>query len=289
MKEAFSIGLWLVLTGAAISTVIFVAQTMRSKEPVSIGLYRNSEHTPGSLIYLTLVVIGGMTIVGVGVYGLLTWLPRSLDEFRVGLAGWAAILSSVGLTHLEKASFERQQLAVERAIANHIGNFDTRLDRVIKQLEEDKQASKTDTELQIARGALRLAKALKERDERTETRVIQRLLLEQEEMTSTKIDVAHVPDEGMQREGAQKSLFIKLWTAASVESYRKRDWIKMDNILFSWPSRRTEAEKRILVELVTQQWALAKQRTPYVEDDWRALRKLIQQLKNRNEGTEASV
>ncbi len=95
-------------------------------------------------------------------------------------------------------------------------------------------------------------------------------------MTSTKIDVDRVPDEGMQREGAAHHLFIKLWTAASVDSYRKSDWVEMDNILFS--IRRTEAEKRILVELVTQQWALAKQRTPYDDDDWRAFRKLIQRL-----------
>lgn len=209
MKEAFSIGLWLVLTGAAITTVIFFAQTMRSKEPVSIGLYENRVHTLGSLIYLTLVVIGGMAIVGVGVYGLLTWLPRSLDEFRAGLAGWAAILSSVGLTHLEKASFDRQQLAVERGaqlwIANHMGNFDARSDRVIEQLEEESRVqNKTDTEYLIARQTLILAKEIKERDERKEAQRIER------EQDKCERQVRQVTEDAAQKaakaaEAAQKA------------------------------------------------------------------------------------
>ena len=97
--------------------------------------------------------------------------------------------------------------------------------------------------------------------------------------TLPKIDVELVSDEGMPREGAQLSLFIKMWTIASHDwprtLYRKSDWMEMDRILFS--ATRTKNQKQELVELVIRQWALAKQLTPYDEDDWRALRKLIQQ------------
>jgi len=300
MKDIFRIVLSLVLTGAAISTVIFIAWTMLSKEPVSIGLYKDKEHTLDSRIYLALVVIGGAAIVGVGVYGLLTWLPSSLltwlpssaDQIG-GLAACAALCSPLVLAHLERATFIRQELAVKNASLTWIDHQlrdssrpSSRSYREIERLEEEsRDPNKTDTELRIARWTLALAKELKERDERMETQIIQHLQQKQKEhqkqkiIMSTKIDVDRVPDEGMQRDGAQKSLFIKLWVAATGDSYRKSDWVKMDNILFS--VRRTDAEKKILVELVTQQWALAKQRTPYDEDDWRALRRLIQQLKNQ--------
>lgn len=324
MKDIFSIVLSLVLTGAAISTVIFIAWTMLSKEPVSIGLYKDKEHTLDSRIYLALVVIGGAAIVGVGVYGLLTWLlsslltwlPSSADQIG-GLAYGAALCSPLVLAHLERATFIRQELAVKNAsltwIDHQLRHSSRPSDREIERLEEEsRDPNKTDTELRIASRTLDLAKKLKERDERMETQIIQHLQREQEEqeeqeemmyedddvlcaplweqeeqqkqeeMMSTKIDVDRVPDVGMQRDGAQKSLFIKLWDAATGDSYRKSDWVKMDNILFS--VRRTDAEKKILVELVTQQWALAKQRTPYDEDDWRALRRLIQQGVNPTNG-----
>ncbi len=94
-----------------------------------------------------------------------------------------------------------------------------------------------------------------------------------------KISAALVPTEGMRREGAQKSIFIKLWTVASVDwprtLYRKSDWNELDGILFA--SSRSDTQKQRLVELLIRQWSLAKELTPYDEDDWRALRKLIQE------------
>lgn len=87
-----------------------------------------------------------------------------------------------------------------------------------------------------------------------------------------------VPGLGMKRENMQKSVFIKLWTVASCDwprsLYRKSDWIVLDTILFS--DRRSNMQKEQLAETVVRLWALARELSPYDEDDWRTLRKLIQ-------------
>jgi hypothetical protein len=92
------------------------------------------------------------------------------------------------------------------------------------------------------------------------------------------ISVGLVPTKGLERDGMQSGIFIKLWTVASADwprtLYRKSDWRILDEILF--PSSRSDSEKELLVEIVTRQWALARELSPYDEDDWRALRKLIQ-------------
>ena len=51
--------------------------------------------------------------------------------------------------------------------------------------------------------------------------------------------------------------------------------MELDKLLFA-PTR-IEKEKRQLVKLVARYWALAAEQVPYDEDDWRALRKLIQE------------
>lgn len=92
------------------------------------------------------------------------------------------------------------------------------------------------------------------------------------------LDPAQVPDRGMVRDGAPKSIFLKLWTIASSDwpqmLYRKRDWNLLDSLLFR--ENRSEPEKGRLVEVLIRQWALARELRPYDEDDWRAVRKLIQ-------------
>ncbi len=101
-------------------------------------------------------------------------------------------------------------------------------------------------------------------------------------MTTSKLPEIRaelVPTEGMRGVGIQHRLFIKLWTIASCDwprsIYAKRDWSDLDQLLFT--PERSEEEKRQLVDLIIRLWALAAEQGRYDEDDWRALRKLIQE------------
>jgi hypothetical protein len=92
-----------------------------------------------------------------------------------------------------------------------------------------------------------------------------------------------VPTDRMKRESMQLAVFWKLWTVASAcwpqDLYRKSEWRDLDELLFaSFASsdQRTVEDKRRMIEIIIRQWALAKELRPYDEDDWRALRKLIQ-------------
>jgi hypothetical protein len=51
--------------------------------------------------------------------------------------------------------------------------------------------------------------------------------------------------------------------------------MELDQLLFA-PTRTAE-EKRQLAALVTRLWTMAAEQQLYDEDDWRALRKLIQE------------
>lgn len=190
MKETLSVVLWLVLTVAAFTTAVFAAQALFSKdnekEYVWTGLYKKRNHNLGSLIYFVFVITGWLAIVAVGVYGLLAWLPHSADELRGVLASFTAFISLYILEHLDRAAFMRQELAVRNAALAWIDNqlrYCSRLsDDEIERLEEEsRDQKKPHTKHLIALWARDLAKALKERDERTEAQVIQRLRREREE------------------------------------------------------------------------------------------------------------
>lgn len=184
MRDILSIGLWLMLTGTAITMAVFVAQTLFSKQPVSIG--SPPYHSLGSLVYSASVITGWLVFVGMGVYGLLAWLPHSTDDFRGMLTVVAAFFSLSVLGRLERATFVQQDFEVTHAALTWIDyhlHYSSRLteEEIERLKEESRDQNKTGTELQIARWILALAKELKERDERTETQIIQRLRREREE------------------------------------------------------------------------------------------------------------
>ena len=101
-----------------------------------------------------------------------------------------------------------------------------------------------------------------------------------EALSLPTIEARLVPDKGMPREGQPLAIFLKLWTIASTSwprtLYRKTDWNVMDAALFA--ENRSESTKADLVNVFLRQWALARQLTPYDEDDWCVLRRLIQQV-----------
>jgi hypothetical protein len=86
-----------------------------------------------------------------------------------------------------------------------------------------------------------------------------------------------VPSKRWEQGGGEHGILIKLWTVASVDwprsVYRKEPWSELAGLLLD---ARSEEQKIRLAELATCLWALSREQRPYDEDDWRALRKLIQ-------------
>lgn len=91
-----------------------------------------------------------------------------------------------------------------------------------------------------------------------------------------EIQIEQVPSIGSQREGEAKSIFIRLWSIASLIStsaYRKSDWANIDSLLFK--KYRTEKDKADLIRIVRRQWALAIELPRYDASTWKHLLFLV--------------
>lgn len=96
-----------------------------------------------------------------------------------------------------------------------------------------------------------------------------------------EIVVRHIPSEGLDRNGVSKNTLVGLWSTASsalISTYRKSDWMKLDEALFK--QRRNKKDKETIARIIRRQWALAKELENYKELPWQSLYHLIQQQYN---------
>lgn len=181
MKEV----LWLSLTIAVATLGIFIATTMLSSEPVSLGLTRDSKKGIGARVYLVLVIVGWLAVVAVGVHGLLAWLPRG-DEVRWSFGLFAAFCSLPVLFHLERVTFMRQDLNVQSValtwIIEKLRYGDTPSDALLGELSnESNDPRNSSTAQQIASLKRTLAVELTQHNERVAMRRERERLMEQQE------------------------------------------------------------------------------------------------------------
>lgn len=222
MNEALIIGLWLILTCAAVAAAVFITRAIWSEKPVLLGLGRERVSTLGGRIHLIAVVVGWSAIVAVGVHGLLVWLPNGENDYlRLALALIAASSSIYILAQLENAAILRQDLVVARAAmgwaSKYLRSFGTPSVVEIQRLEEEsRDPTKTDTEQRIAATILGRAKDLKERDERMEAQVIHRLQREQEEKAAKAAELdrkTRIAEEKVSQQAAKDARALAVETA----------------------------------------------------------------------------
>ncbi len=196
---------WLSLTVAVGTLGIFLATTMLSSEPVSLGLVRDRKKGVSALVYLALVVVGWLALVASGVHGLLAWLPRG-DEVRWSFSLFAAFCSLPILFHLERVTFVRQDLNVQSAaltwIIERLRYGDTPSAALLDELSnESNDPRNSGTAQQIASLKRTIALELTQRDERMAMRWERERLMEQQERERKQ-----VVDEAKRRQDEQAAI-----------------------------------------------------------------------------------
>lgn len=190
MNEIFGIILWIYLSLAAFALAFFIRRALFAKESemsyVGIGYVSFPFTSIKTMFWCVFILTGWISIWFIGIFEILKWLPSnsSAIELRKIIALSAAFASVYILDYLQFAPFRRQQLDVrtqeliwiESKLLSGSFSSDEELEK-LAQRAQDNNVSHT-THL-VACRVRDIAKLLKEYDKKLETRIIDRLSLEQ--------------------------------------------------------------------------------------------------------------
>ena len=184
MEDLIHILFWFFLTCSTCVMAFFIYQSLRIKQDAKQdawdGLYQKSRHDLSSLLYLCLVLIGWGSIISIGVFSILKWLPDSASELRGTIACFAAFVSLYVLEHLDLSAFTRQELAIRNGALTWIeGQLHSATVLSIKDIAKlDEKAKNNDLAYIDSRIALLsrdLAKILLEHDKKIKKHIIENL------------------------------------------------------------------------------------------------------------------
>lgn len=194
MGEVLKIGFGAALVCAAVTTAIFVARALLSREQTLLGGERARDETWLTKVNTGAVFVGWFAIVQFGVQGLLFWLPRSWEEGIFSLALFAALGSIYLLLQIERLPRMRREIEVEATVSTwvlkELRNLNTPPSATVERLKyEAADTTKTAIEREIAATKSVFADALKKRDEQLEAQILQRMQREHAaEFEQVKLD-----------------------------------------------------------------------------------------------------
>ena len=178
LKIVFGVLLSLCVLAAA----LFVADALTSDGGFTFGLDHGRDSTArriGAYFRFVGLLVGIASVIGSGVWGVLAWMPDSWHEARFGIAGLAAMSALPITLALQELPRMRRTLAVNSAAIDWLlqqfryGQTPT-VDQIEKIAADTELRHNTVKERAIALAKLDFARALKSRDEKFESQILQR-------------------------------------------------------------------------------------------------------------------